>query len=471
MNTERVTLTHDEQERLVVLNAVIGGGVSVQEAAQAMARSVRQVQRMLAAYRVAGVTALAHGNRGRQPAHTLSPALVAQVTALARGVYAALNDTHLSEVLTEEQGLPVSRASVRRIRIAAGLVRPKAHRPPGHRQRRARRLQAGMLLQVDGSDHAWLGPRGPRLTLVAAIDDATGMVAAAHFRAVEDAAGYLELLRSLVTTVGVPHAWYHDRHGIFRRRPQERTTIDDDLAGTREPTQVGRALQELGIASIAAHSPQAKGRIERLFGTLQDRLVAALHLADATTMADANALLATFLPRFNARFAVPAADPRSAYRPLLAPAAAWQVCCLRYLRTVANNDTVRLGEHALQLLPGPHRVSYVRAKVEVREHLDGSLSVWHAGQQIAAQPAPPVAPHLRARGGRGVLVPTPHAVTEPPLPLDLDRDRDRDRAEWSASLSAPAVRADPPAASPRPPGAHHPWRRPFSANATKSQNS
>ena len=459
-----VTLSQREQGRLVVLNAVLGGGITVREAAQAMAVSVRQAQRLLAAYRVAGAAAVAHGNRGRAPAHTLAPEVVAQVTALARGVYAELNDTHLSEVLREEHGLQVSRASVRRIRIAAGVARPRAHQPPVHRQRRARRPQPGMLLQVDSSEHAWLGRRGPRLTLVAAIDDATGTVLAAHFRGREDAAGYLSLLATLVTSVGVPQAWYHDRHGIFRRLPQERTTLGEELAGVREPTQVGRALRDLGIASIAAHSPQAKGRIERLFGTLQDRLVAELGQAGATTLADANAFLLTFLPRFNHRFAVPAQNPTPVFAAPIDPETAWQICCFRYLRTVARDDTVRLGPHRLQLLPGRLRASYARAQVEVREHLDGSLSVWHHRDRLAFQPAPADAPLLRARSGRGALAPTLLPAPAPTPPLDLDR------TEWICSLTPPDPPPDPPTTHPQRPGPTHPWRRSFSANATKSQN-
>ena len=462
MKTASVTLTNEEQGRLVVLNAVIGGGVTVSEAAQATGLSVRQMQRMLAAYRVGGAAAVAHGNRGRQPVHTLAAELVTQITALAREDYRTLNDSHLSDVLREEHGIDVSRATVRRIRIAAGLVRPRARRPPAHRQRRERRAQPGMLLQVDCSDHAWLGTRGPRLTLVAAIDDATGVVPSAHFRMEEDAAGYLELLRALVTTVGTPQAWYHDRHGIFRRLPQERSTLDEDLAGAREPTQVGRALRDLGIASIAAHSPQAKGRIERLFGTLQDRLVADLHRAGATTLAEANVVLTRFLPHFNTRFAVPAQNPTSAFGPLVPPTEAWQVCCFRYLRTVANDDTVQLGEHRLQLLPTRQRASYARAKVEIREHLDGSLSVWHAGHQIAHQVAPADAPRLRARSGRGALNPAPPAILPDTPPDDLDRNA------WVQSLSPPEP---PPASTQAPPARprpNHPWRHPFSANATES---
>jgi len=326
---EAVILTATEQVRLVVLNRVLVGDLTAAEAAAALGLSVRQVRRILAAYRKEGAAALAHGNRGRTPVHALDLALGRRIVELAQTKYAGVNDTHLSELLAADEGIALSRSSVRRLRLAAGLERPRSRRPPAHRRRRERKAQAGRLRQLDASPHAWLEERGPRLVLVAAIDDATGTVPAAVFREQEDTAGYLEILHQVVTTVGVPEAVYHDRHGIFIRAPQEKERLDEQLAGTREPTQVGRALRELGIASIVAHSPQAKGRIERLFGTLQERLVAELRLAGATMRAEANALLAVSLPRFNARFAVPAAVLAPAYRALPAHTDPWQVCCFR----------------------------------------------------------------------------------------------------------------------------------------------
>jgi len=440
---ETVNLTGKDQIRLVVLNRVLVGDVTAAEAAAALGLSVRQVRRNLAAYRKEGAAALVHGNRGRAPAHALDADLAQQVITLARTRYAGCNDTHLSELLAAREGIVVSRHTVRRLRQAAGLARPRQRRPPAHRRRRERKPQAGMLLQLDASPHAWLEERGPRLHLVAAIDDATGTVPAATFREQEDAAGYLEVLHQLLTTVGAPEAVYHDRHAIFVRAPRERETLVEQLAGEREPTHVGRALRELGIASLCAHSPQAKGRVERLFGTLQDRLLAELRLAEAATREEANAVLAAYLPRFNARFAVPAAVTTPVWRPLAPPADPWQICCLRYVRVVGRDDTVRLGEHRLQLLPMRGHGTYARCRVEVREHLDGSLSVWHHGQPIATQPAPSEAPQLRVRSGGGTLSPS---AGEP---------ADGERGGFAA--------APPPPAAPRctRPAANHPWRSGF----------
>jgi hypothetical protein len=173
-----------------------------------------------------------------------------------------------------------------------------------------------MLLQVDGSRHDWLQGRSPYLTLVGAIDDATGTVPYALFREQEDAQGYFLLLREIIQNKGVPLALYSDRHSIFSVNPKQRESLEEQLAGERQLTQVGRALKELGVQSILALSPQAKGRIERLWGTFQDRLVGELRLAGANSLEEANQVLWNFLPRYNARFAVPAAQPGSAYRPL-----------------------------------------------------------------------------------------------------------------------------------------------------------
>jgi len=319
--------------------------------------------------------------------------------ALARGPYAGLNDVHLTEKLTAE-GLPVSRATVQRILRAAGLASPRRRRPPRHRSRRPRRAQAGLLLQLDGSPYAWFGVTQPPCSLLAAIDDATGAVLAAGFRCEEDAAGYLGLLRTLGRTVGLPAAVYTDGHGIFVRNDPH-WTVAEELQGTQEPTQVGRALQTLGIHHIVAQSPQAKGRIERLWGTFQDRLVAELRLAGITTPPAGDAFLATiFLPAFNAQFAVPPAVAASVYRPVPRGVDLERVCAFHYTRRVAADNTVRVEAVTLQLPPGPGRRSYVRAWADVVQCLDGSWRVFVAERLVATTPAPPNAGQLRARKRR-----------------------------------------------------------------------
>lgn len=381
----------------MMLNRMERQELTGKEAAALMGLSVRQVRRLLAAYRKEGVAAIAHGNRGRRPVHAVGEETRKLVVELSRGPYAGCNHYHLTELLWERESLCLSRSTVRRILVAAGLNSPRQRRPPKHRCRRERYPQEGMLLQIDGSRHDWLEGRGPYLTLVAAVDDATGTVPYALFREQEDAQGYFLLLREVIYRKGIPLALYSDQHGIFQRSPREPQTLEEQLCGEREPTQFGRALKELGIQPIFALSPQAKGRIERLFGTLQDRLVAELRLARASTVEEANRVLWEFLPRFNNRFGVPAARPESAYRPLPSQLELDGVLCFQYWRTVARDNTIRFGGHTLQILPGPDRISYAHARVEVQERLDGSLVVAYQGRVLASREAPPHPVVLRAR--------------------------------------------------------------------------
>lgn len=459
MRKETVSLNPKEQQRAMVLNQIERGELTGPRAAALVGLSLRQVRRLLAGYRKEGVAVLAHGNRGRPPVHALPEETKRRVLALAQGPYLGLNHHHFQELLAEQEGLALSRSSLWRILTAAGIPSPRRRRPPRHRCRRERYPQEGMLLQVDGSRHDWLQGRGPYLTLVGAIDDATGTVPYALFREQEDAQGYFLLLREIIQQQGIPLALYSDRHSIFQVNPKQRESLEEQLAGERQLTQVGRAMKELGIQSILALSPQAKGRIERLWGTFQDRLVGELRLAGATTLEEANQVLWQFLPRFNARFAVPPAQTGSAYRPLDPGLCLEGVLCFKYQCPVAKDNTVKLGEHTLQLMAGPQRSSYARARVEVQERLDGSLVVTYQGQVIASRDAPPHPAILRARkGSRG---PAP----APPFGLKLGVSPDTVGAQGKGRNGlGPEVEDARPQAGKAPvprPGPHHPWRNPL----------
>jgi len=278
----------EEEKREVVIRRVLSGKLTIEEAAELLGLSVRQLWRLRARFADAGAAGLRHGNAGRTPPNKITEALRQRVVALARGRYQGVNDSHLAELLSEREKIQISRRSLQRILRAAGLTSPRKHRAPRYRSRRERRPAEGMLVLVDGSPHRWFGAARPRAALIAAIDDATGRVLAGTFREQEDAAGYLELLRQILARYGRPLAIYSDRHGIFFRSPRVRESREEELLGTREPTQVGRALGELEIELILANSPQAKGRVERLFGTLQDRLVAELRLAGVASIREAN---------------------------------------------------------------------------------------------------------------------------------------------------------------------------------------
>lgn len=407
-----ITLSPDEQRRGAILAQQTAGILTIEQAAALMGVSVRQAWRLRARYLREGPAMLAHGNRGRPSPRRIDGDLRARVVALAEDErYAGAGDSHLTELLADHHGIVLSRPTVRRILRDAGIGTPFPRRAPRHRSRRERMPRAGMLLQVDGSRHDWLEGRGAWLTLVGAIDDATSTVVSATFRDQEDTAGYLWLLADIARRHGLPLALYRDRHGAFEH------------PGTPRPTHVGRALGALGIGSIPAGSPQAKGRVERGWGTLQHRLRIELRLAGAVDRASADALLADYLPRFNARFGVPASDPEPAWRPVPSGLDITTVCAFRYERVVANDATVRIGGLVLDLPRQRGARSLAGRRVEVRMELDGRLVV--------------------ADGGRELLVTR--------APMDPGRLRDLEDAVIAVDHRAPAPGY--------PPRTGHPWRR------------
>jgi transposase len=436
---ENVTVNRQEQQRGLVVARMDRGESSAAEGAAVLGVSARQARRLLAAYRQRGVAALAHGNRGKVPTNAVDEETRRTVVTLATERYKGFNQVHLTEQLVANEGIALSRSSVRRILGEAGIGSPRQRRAPKHRSRRERYPQAGMLVQIDASPHDWLEGRGPRLTLFAAIDDATGELLALLFRAQEDAQGYFLLVRMIATTHGRPLALYHDQHSIFRVNAPE--TVTEQLAGQREPTQFGRLLAELAVTSIAARSPQAKGRVERLFGTLQDRLTSVLRLAGARNEVEATACLAAFLGEYNDRFMVPAAEQGDCYRALEAGTDRDTLFCFKYQRTVGMDNTVRFGGVRLQLLPSARRRSWARATVEVDERLDGALAVYYHGECLATTPAPLEAPLLRARGGRRGAA----TAADAPLPVAPRPILRRERTVARISTTKP--------------GRNHPWKR------------
>lgn len=391
-------MTPREQRRAWILTRVLKGEVTMAEAAATLGLSERQLWRLRVAFERIGPAGLVHGNRGRPSGRRLAPSLRARIIELRRTTYGAVNDTHFAELLAEREAIVVSRPSVQRILRSAGLASPRRRRAPRHRGRRERMPAEGLLLQLDGSRHDWLEARGPRLTLVGAIDDATGQVPAATFRDEEDAAAYLEIMQLTVARHGLPGAVYHDRHSAFAP-----TAPGPAAAGAPVSlSQVGRALVELGIGSIVARSPQAKGRIERLWGTFQDRLVVELRLAGVRDRGAANELLASFLPRFNARFGVPPADPLAAWRPVPSTVRLERVFVFKYRCQVSRDHTIRLAGRILQLPPGRGGRGYAGRLVEVHVRLDGTIVAFDGERELRVQPAPADPVQLRAQHRRRV---------------------------------------------------------------------
>lgn len=409
------------KKRALVLTRLLAGKISIADATLALGLSERSVRRLRSRFVSAGPDALVHGNAGRRPAHALDPRVARRVVAFAQDGYAGLNDTHLSELLAEREGVVVSRRSVQRILRGAGIASPRKRRAPRFRSRRERRSAEGLLVQLDASPHRWLGAQGPELALIGAIDDATGKLLGAVFQEHEDAAGYLRVLAQVLARYGVPHAVYNDRHSVFWIKPRADETLIDELGRERQPTQVGRAFAELEVEMIFASSPQAKGRIERLWGTLQDRLLGEMRLARIATLAAANVFLAGYLERHNRRFAVLPAEPTAAWRALPADSAIADCCCLKYGRYVANDNTIR-HEGVVVQLPPRIQGTYAGRRVEVRHHLDGSVAVHLGARQLARSAAGAAMSFAPRRGRRAPLGGVP---VEP-----RNADRDHPWRQW-----------------------------------------
>src|SRR5262245_3918420 len=448
---ETFTMSRKEAPRAGLLKAAEAGRISNAQGAEALGLSVRQFQRLKGRYRADGAAGLVHRLRGRPAARRLPADLRHAVARLLQSTYAGVNDCHVTEKLREVEGLRVSRASVRRLRRALGLPATRQRRARRARRRREPAAQLGALVQVDASEFAWFESRGPKLTLHGAIDDATGAILALQLRPHEDLHGYVALLHEIVTTSGVPLALYGDRLNVFVRNDRH-WTLAEQLQGAQEPTHFGRILRELGIGFIAARSPQAKGRVERLWQTLQDRLVSELRLRGISTLEAAQAFLPEFRADYHRRFTRVPAEAVAAWRPAPRDLAALLSC--RYLRVVAHDNTVRLGPRWVQL---PLRRVYTGRRVELREGLDGRLRVFADGACLASQPAPAAEFVLRPRRSPSADRRRPRRAAQsaraaggryPPTgsntPISTSRSPRRSR------------RAIPPAR--RRPSPAHPWR-------------
>jgi transposase len=348
-------------------------------AAELLSLSARQVKRLKKRMGEDGEAALAHVSRGRPSPRRLPDRVRRQVVHLARTTYAGFNDHHLTEKLHEVEGLTLHRETVRQLLRAAGLGSPRKRRAPTHRQRRLCRPREGEMLLLDASRHDWLQGRGPQLTLLGFLDDATRKLLVAQFFPSEDARGYFRLLRRLLRRHGVPLSLYGDRHSVFVRN-DDHWSLEEELRGRQNPTQFGRALQQLGITYIAAQTPQAKGRIERLWGTLQDRLTSELRLAGAAHLDTANQLLPSFIADYNRRFARTPRDSQKAWRAT--PKDLDRICCFHHERIVSNDNVVQWAGLRFQIPPHPQRFSFAGAKVQLHQSLDGKVAIYHQDAKL-----------------------------------------------------------------------------------------
>jgi len=359
------------------------------------------------------VAGLLHGNRGRPSPRRMPAEDRERILTLMVGKYAGVNDSHLTEKLHTVEQLPLSRELVRRLRIEAKLPAKRKRRAPKHRSRRERVGREGVRVLIDGSAHDWLEGRGPRFTLVGAIDDATGRILALVVREVEDMHGYLAMLGAVLRQHGVPLEFYGDRFSALVRN-DDHWSLEEQLAGEQRATLFGRILGELGVTFIAAQSPQAKGRVERMWGTLQDRLVSELRLLGLTTPEQVTAHLPRLIAEHNARFAQPAREAAPAWRA--APRNLELLLACRYDRTVARDNTVTLPGRWFQLPPRAHGRSWQSCSVEVRECLDGTAVVLHRGVILTRQASPTDGPFtLVHRGTQRSRKRCPENFTPPPV--------------------------------------------------------
>lgn len=427
MKEEKFLLSDKEIRRATVIQKLIDGILTTTEAAEILSLSDRQIKRLKAGVIHNGLGSLAHGNRGRKPSHTISDELKEHILKLAQQEpYAKANNTHLSELLAEHEHISLSVSSVRRIRKSVGILSPRKHRPPKLHRRRPRKEREGMLIQIDATPHHWLEAGHPSVALVGAIDDATGKIVGAVFRPTEDLEGYFEMLRQILTDYGVPLAIYSDRHTIFRSSNEDKLTLEDELAGKKAPlTQFGRALNELGIEHIKARSPQAKGRIERLWQTLQDRLVVELALAGITSIEKANQFLRGFIAKFNVQFEVDPENSHSAFRTPPATSDLFnEYLCIKESRK-AKGGVISYQGNSYQIVFHDKKVDFHDKSIIVHELFDGRLKACNPSQ-------------------RGTLY---------DLKLIPKPTRSKPNVEYAKEKAGPRL--------PRRPASNHPWRKPF----------
>lgn len=338
------------------------------EAAEAMGLSKRQVIRLKGEYKKQGIDALVHKNIGRAPIHAFSEEQRQKIIDLKNTkIFEKANFCHFREILAREKyDIHISYSSLHSILTSAGIKSPKKRRPAKNHRRRKRKAREGIMLQMDASPFDWLND-GQEYSVHGAIDDATGKVIALYMCKEECLQGYFEVMRTVITENGIPVSLYADRHAIFVSPKDGKLTIEDQLNGVVvNDTQFGRAVKQLGITLIKARSAQAKGRIERLWETLQSRLPIEFALADITTIDAANTFLAGYISEYNAQFAVEAEDSEKAYRELSPALNLDNILCTAVKRTFDNGGVFSLYSRTFKIVSDkPDRVLPHKGNINV----------------------------------------------------------------------------------------------------------
>jgi transposase len=379
-----LNLTMQEAERYKVISEVEEGYLKVKEAGEILGLSERQVYRIKARVEREGAGGVIHRSKGKKRPRWLRRRVRDKIDHLYKTKYRGFNLTHMTEFLNEEEGIKISRESVRQILLEKGSY-TKQRRYPKHRQWREPCSREGQMVQFDTSDHDWLEGRGPKLYLIGGVDDATSKVAGAKFVLADGVRQNMEVFWGIVRRRGIPLSVYVDCGSNFKTTRHQ--SMEYQLKGEYPSTQFARALEELGVRIIYAYSPQAKGRIERKFGVFQDRLCSELRLHNISTLEDANRYLwEKFMPKHNQMFSRTAKEPGSAYRSLPKGLCLKDVFCLKEERTVAGDNTISYQGKTFQILPNEYRLSFFKAKVEVHEYLDGSINIFYQGKKLKHKP-------------------------------------------------------------------------------------
>lgn len=371
-----IRMSVKEAKRLSVIDQVSRGQIRQRKGAHLLGLSTRQVRRLVRRVRAEGSRGVIHRSRGRTSNRQTAPGIRTRVLELCGSTYGGFGPTLASEKLAERDGIEVSPETLRLWFIEEGVAyRQRKKRP--HRQWRERKEHCGELVQMDGSHHDWLEDRGPRLVLMAYIDDATGRVFG-RFYEYEGTTPALDSFGRYARRYGLPQAVYLDRHSTYKSTGK--LTIEDELNNRRPQSQFERAMADLGVWVIHANSPQAKGRVERLFRTFQDRLVKEMRLEKVSSLAEANRFLARYLPKHNRRFRVPAAQEADLHRRVSEGIDLNSILCFQEDRVVRKDGTVAFDGGLIQL-NNPGRLR----KVTVERRVNGSLRFSAHGRQLSWQ--------------------------------------------------------------------------------------
>lgn len=392
-----ITMSNKELDRLKVIHSIIKKHLTWDEAAAQLNVSNRQIGRLCKRVRLEGNKGIIHRLRGRISNHLLDPKTIAIATKLIKKHYVDFGPTFANEKLLENHKITISTSTLRKTMIDADIWKPrKSH--PTHRQWRQRRDCIGELIQLDGSDHDWFEGRGPRCALLLFIDDASSKIIHAEFVPVENTFFLLSAAKTYLIANGRPVAFYVDKDSIYKINRQ--ATIEEQLRDDQPISQFTRAMHELDINMIFAHSPQAKGRVERSFNTHQDRLVKELRLANISDIKHANVFLQSiYIPKHNAKFAVAPASNYNAHRPLLKSHNLDDILSVKIDRTIAHDYTVRLKNTFYQVLQDQKIRPRPQSKIIVQIRLDGSIHLFFKGVELQFKtlPARPYKPFYAAR--------------------------------------------------------------------------